>query len=398
VISVHDLDRARLFGELAGFRGEFYRCLGRRADALFELTDAVLCTDGPVKTLVELALAPEHRRGYGALYDGLNSGRIDVRRLRAALAGLPLPRAADGRIVLAVDVSAWLRPDAATCPDRLFCHTYGRGKGQAQMIPGWPYSFVAALETGRTSWTAVLDAVRLGPDDDEAEVTAGQVRDVVTRLGAAGQWRPGDPDIWIVVDSGYDVPRLAFLLADLPVQMLGRIRSDRVFYLPAPPHPPGTTGRPRRHGQPLALAHPHTWPTPQISTTTQTTRYGQRGRRCLGPAAPTADPPRGLARPPRPAAHHRRHPDPLAGRAPARRPQPQAAVAVVVGHRRQRGRGGQVLAGVPAPVRPRAHLPAVQADTRLDRPQATRPNRGRPVDLADHRRSHPTAARPTPDR
>jgi hypothetical protein len=28
-----------------------------------------LCTDGPVKTLVDLALAPEHRRGHGALYD-----------------------------------------------------------------------------------------------------------------------------------------------------------------------------------------------------------------------------------------------------------------------------------------------------------------------------------------
>ena len=36
-------------------------------------------------------------------------------------------------------------------------------KNTAQLIPGWPYSFVAALETGRTSWTAVLDAVRLGP-------------------------------------------------------------------------------------------------------------------------------------------------------------------------------------------------------------------------------------------
>jgi hypothetical protein len=40
---------------------------------------------------------------------------------------------------------------------------YGRGKGQAQMIPGWPYSFVAALEPGRSSWTAMLDAIRLGP-------------------------------------------------------------------------------------------------------------------------------------------------------------------------------------------------------------------------------------------
>lgn len=110
----------------------------RGATSLFELVDALLCTDGPVKTLVELSLALEHRRGHGALYGGLNCGRLDVARLRRALTGLALPLAADGRIVLAVDVSNWLRPDANTSPDRLFCHTYGRGRGSAWMIPGWP--------------------------------------------------------------------------------------------------------------------------------------------------------------------------------------------------------------------------------------------------------------------
>ena len=75
-------------------------------------------------------------------------------------------------------MSNWLRPDAATSPERLFCHCYGRGKGNAQLIPGWPYSLVAALEPGRTSWTLPLDAVRLGPADDATEVTAAQVRDV----------------------------------------------------------------------------------------------------------------------------------------------------------------------------------------------------------------------------
>ncbi|WSY97096.1 transposase [Streptomyces sp. NBC_00873] len=64
----------------------------------------------PVKTLVDLSLAPEHRRGHGALYGALNHGRLDVSRLRRTLAGLPLPRAADGRIMLAADVSNWLRP------------------------------------------------------------------------------------------------------------------------------------------------------------------------------------------------------------------------------------------------------------------------------------------------
>jgi hypothetical protein len=259
---------------LAGFRRELYRCFTARADALFEVADAVLCAGGPVKTLVGLSLAPEHRRGHGALYDAVNHGRIDITRLRRSLAGLPLRRDAGGRLVLAVDVSNWLRPGAATSPGRLFCHVYGRARGQAQMIPGWPYSVVAALEPGRTSWTAVLDAVRLGPDDDEAAVTAAQVRDVIARLIGAGHWREGDPAVLVIFDAGYDVTRLSFLLSDLPVQLLGRLRSDRVMQLPAPPRPPGTMGRPRKHGGELALSDPATWPAPPVTTSTATTRYG----------------------------------------------------------------------------------------------------------------------------
>lgn len=66
---------------LSGFRTELYACLTSRADALFALCDALLCTDGPVRALVGLALAPEHRRRHGASYSGINRGRIDVARL-----------------------------------------------------------------------------------------------------------------------------------------------------------------------------------------------------------------------------------------------------------------------------------------------------------------------------
>jgi hypothetical protein len=275
MVKVRDAAQAGALGELSRFRQAFYRCLNARADALFELAEAVLCADGPVRTLAGLSLAPEHRRGHGALYDAVNHGRIEAGRLRRALAQLPLPRAAGGRLVLAVDVSNWLRPDAATSPERLFCHVYGRAKGQAQMIPGWPYSVIAVLEPGRASWTAVLDAVRLGPDDDETAVTAGQVREVIVRLIRAGQWHEGDPDILVIFDAGYDVTRLAWLLADLPVDLLGRLRRDRVMQLPAQPRQPGTLGRPRKHGGELALADPATWPAPQIITSTLTSRYGR---------------------------------------------------------------------------------------------------------------------------
>jgi len=121
---------------------------------LFELTDALLCAQGKVTDLAHLSLEPEHHRGYGALYDGMTCGQIDLDALRALMgevpvAKLPSPVGRD-RIVLGVDMSNWLGPDAACSPERAFCHTYARN-GQAQMIPGWPYSFVADLEPGATS-------------------------------------------------------------------------------------------------------------------------------------------------------------------------------------------------------------------------------------------------------
>ncbi|HYZ53149.1 MAG TPA: NF041680 family putative transposase [Streptosporangiaceae bacterium] len=268
-------DRARV--QLAGFRRELYRCLGRRRDALSGVCDAVLCKQDRVHMLAELSLEPECRRGHGAVYDALNCGQVQIGRLRQALAGLPLPAWPDGRIRLAADVSNWLRPDTETSPERLFCHCYARGKGNAQMIPGWPYSFVVALEPGRTSWTLPLDAVRLGPADDATEVTAAQVREVISRLIAAGHWRQGDPDILVVFDSGYDLTRLAWLLRDLPAEVAGRLRSSRVMHFPAPQRPArpaGTGGRRPRHGAVLKLADPQTWPAPAVTTITQTTRYG----------------------------------------------------------------------------------------------------------------------------
>jgi hypothetical protein len=273
VISVHDSGLAGEVG-LAGFRREFHRCLTARRDALFELADALLCADGPVRSPVELSLSGVHRRGHGSLYAALNRGRVDVEALRTALASVRVPRAADGRIVLAVDVTCWLRPEAHTSPQRVLCHTYGRGKDTHVGVPGWAYSMVTALETGRHSWTAPLDARRLAPGDDAATVTAVQLREVIGRLITAGQWQPGDTDIWIVGDAGYDGPRLAFLLADLPVRVLVRMRSDRVLLRRAPARRPGVNGRPPRHGTEFIFKDPASWDTPDCVTVTETRLYG----------------------------------------------------------------------------------------------------------------------------
>jgi len=78
-----------------------------------------------------------------------------------------------------------------------------------------------------------------------------------------------------LTDAGYDAPRIAFLLADLPVQILGRLRSDRVLRRPAPAytHPP-KGGRPAKHGGEFVFGDPATWGEPNVHTTKQNTRYG----------------------------------------------------------------------------------------------------------------------------
>ena len=270
---------------LAQFRVGFYQCLLRRADAMFELCDAVLCASGPVTSLPELSLDSVHRRGHGAMYDALAAGQIDIASLRVSLSGLVLARSSRGQLRLAVDVTPWPRPDAECSPQRSHCHRPCRCDGVRQTIPGWNYSIVAVLESGRLSWTAPLDAVRLRPDDDVTEVTARQLRELIGRLQAAGQVRDGDPRVLVALDAGYDVIRLAHLLADLPVELVGRLRSDRVFYGPTPPRRPGR-GRPERHGDEMRFADPATHPEADAEHDGAHPRFGAFTLRAYGHVHP----------------------------------------------------------------------------------------------------------------
>lgn len=75
-------------------------------------------------------------------------------------------------------------------PARTACPATPTAAVADQFVPGRPYSFVAVLETGRTSWCQQLDAARLGPTDDIAEVTAAQAHRVVEDLIEMGRWQP----------------------------------------------------------------------------------------------------------------------------------------------------------------------------------------------------------------
>ncbi|MGH3860949.1 NF041680 family putative transposase [Actinokineospora sp.] len=270
-----ETDPVACHGRLIAFRLGLYACLGRRGDALFDLVDAVLTAGGPVGSLVGLSEEKAFRRGHGALYDALACGGVDTGMLAGLIASSWRPVDA-GPVKIAVDVSPWPRPDAVTSPGLCHCHTSCRCDGTRKTVPGWPFSFAAGLEWGPSSWTALLDAVRIDPGDDATVATFEQVKRVIGRLSAAGAVA-GRPAAVFAFDSGYDLTRIAWLAAQdgLDVQILGRVRSDRVFYGPAPAaRVDGKPGRPPRHGARFALALPDTLPAPDERIDATSRRYG----------------------------------------------------------------------------------------------------------------------------
>ena len=155
------------------FRSSLYDCLYRRADALFELTDAILTAEaGP--SLVHLSLQPSHRRGWGSLYNALSRGRIDAQALRRLLAHHSL--AGSETPVYAVDVSVWDRCDAECSPERGFYYHPSRHSAGQPIVAGWAYQFIAQLNFVRESWSAPMDVERVRPAQDANEVAAEQVK------------------------------------------------------------------------------------------------------------------------------------------------------------------------------------------------------------------------------
>jgi hypothetical protein len=250
---------------LGRFRTELHACFTRRADALFELGDALLCAPA-VPSLPHLSLAAVCRRGWGSSYAALARGRIDTERLHDLLVDC-LPPA--DPLVFAVDVTTWPRCDAECSPERGYYYHPSRHSAGQPIIAGWAFQWIAQLSFDRDSWTAPVDARRLHPLDDTDGTAAAQVHALLGRLPAGG------PVPLFVFDGGYDSAQLTLDLAQQRATVLVRLRSDRCFYADPPPaarSPKG--GRPRRHGAKFALADPATWPTPTATLTCQDDQYG----------------------------------------------------------------------------------------------------------------------------
>jgi hypothetical protein len=250
---------------LVEFRAGFYRCLTCWGDALFELCDAALCAGAPVASVPRLSLEPEFRRSHGSLYKALVHGHLDAEDLKALVVE---HRPRMGPEIFAVDASVWDRCDAECSPERGFYYSASKHSAGQPIVAGWSYQWISQLDFSADSWTAPLDARRIRPEEDTTTATIGQIKELSARLGTTTTVP------LFVFDAGYDPIALTEGLAATRVEVLVRIRGDRVFYRDPPARQDRKIGRPRRHGKRLKLSDARTLGRPDAEFNTTDLRYG----------------------------------------------------------------------------------------------------------------------------
>jgi len=234
--------------ELGAFRQAVYTdCLTARADALFDLGDALLTTPY-VTSPVALSLSPSFRRKWPSVFDALSDGRVDP----AALRGVLLRFApADPTPLWAIDHTLWARPEAVTLPDRGFYHQPTRVPGGKPVGIGHAYTTVGIVPEREGSWCLPLDQRRISTAQTPLQAGVAQLKELLAEV----DFRP-----LVTGDSEYACAPFLGEMQGAPCDLLLRVRPNRVLYREPGPYP--GRGRPRLHGARFALAEETTWGPP----------------------------------------------------------------------------------------------------------------------------------------
>jgi len=234
--------------QLQTFRQRLLGIFTRRADALFELVDALLLTLDP-RSPVELSASPAFRRRFSMVYDAMRQGQIDPQLGRELLVTAEPADAITvaGYAIYPVDSTVQPRPEAETLPDR--GKVYSTTKEGT--LAGHQYSWLGRVVAQGQSWFAPRDVERIATSTTPATVAAAQVTRLALALaaGLAGV---------VVGDSHYAKSVFLGVFADLPnLHVLVRLACNRVLYGPPPVVVgPRRRGRPKVHGDKFRLKAP----------------------------------------------------------------------------------------------------------------------------------------------
>jgi hypothetical protein len=245
---------------LAQVREEIYRCLERARDALFNTVDALIA-ETQAKSFPELSLSPFFERKWPSLYEAFEDGRINRKSLRDIfIKYLPTK----DRLILGTDATPIERPFSRTSRDRTALPMHNIPNKAPAITFGWKYSTVTVLPEQPSSWTYILDQQRIPSGKTDIQVAIEQLKKIVPKLPK----RPLG-----LFDRGYDSNFFWCQCTGIEMDLLGRLKRNRCFYKPAPPHS-GKKGKPSLDGAKLKLSDPSTQKGPD-GTWEGTDRNGQ---------------------------------------------------------------------------------------------------------------------------
>jgi hypothetical protein len=224
-----------------------YRKLPGRGDAVMELIDA-LASNQTACSVVELSESEHFRRSWssvtraitrmGAAPKGVSATGHALRmesQLRAAASELLEPPQRRNHGLFAVDATPYTRPYAPCLSDRTYVHQSQAVMAGPPVTIGHQYSILVGCpersDPDEATWVVPQSTRRIASLDTPAEVATQQAMSVFDdpQLPWYGQLTV------LMGDSGYGTKSFLGPLANLPnLVRLVRVRSNRVFYRPAP--------------------------------------------------------------------------------------------------------------------------------------------------------------------
>jgi Transposase DDE domain len=250
---------SKVIESIEDFRDHVLQSFGPAGGVLLNLIDVLAVGPRPVSP-VELTLSPLWGYQWSSLYTGISRASQALAETIADADWLEQLRKARLDWLASQPVAS---PHAATAPWRvriLDASDYPRPKtstvklgyvhGASGMRLGHGLSLLSE-RVGEGSWTLRLEIGWIPPKSNPLTYGEAQLEEFVKRRG----W---SEEQVLVVDAQYTVEPFLNPVHGLGIPVLGRVASNRVFFLPPPPYP--GFGRPPVRGRKIKLNDARTLP------------------------------------------------------------------------------------------------------------------------------------------
>jgi Transposase DDE domain len=252
-------NKSASIASIEDFRDHVAQGLGPASGVLFNLIDVLALGPRPISP-VELTLSCLWGYRWSSLYTGIDRASQELaetisdhdwlQQLRkerlawlASQEKIPVNPATGQWRVRILDATDYPRPKTETVK-------LGYVHGASGMHVGHGLSLLSA-RVGAGSWTLPLEIGWIPPDSNPMTYGVAQLDEFVKRHGWPEQQV-------LTVDAQYTVEPFLNPVHQLGISILGRVASNRVFCLPAPPY--SGFGRPRLRGRKIKLNDARTLP------------------------------------------------------------------------------------------------------------------------------------------